>query len=171
MSSAEPSARTEPISLWRWPGTEWEWLLAGVLAALLLLIGFAILRSGPGAHARAVQLHTQGVQTDARITRIETTGPGGPRVSIQFTAAGGQVVIADDQRPGGQYAIGKTLPVVYDPDDPQSFAFGSRADVDAPEPVWVFFGGLITGVGLWQLARTLAGLRLLRRVTTDAARM
>lgn len=100
MSSAEPSARTAPVRLWRWPGTEWEWLLAGVLAALLLLVGVAILRSGPGADTRAVQLHNQGVQTDARVTRIETTGPGGPRVSNQFTAASGQVVKADDQRPG-----------------------------------------------------------------------
>ncbi|TNM61951.1 hypothetical protein FHN55_16715 [Streptomyces sp. NP160] len=123
----------------------------------------AILRSGPGADARAAQLRTQGVQTSAHITRIETTGPGGPRVSIEFTAADGQVVTAEGERPGGQYSLGGKLAVVYDPDDPQSFAFGRRTDVDAPEPVWAFFGGLTTGLGLWQLLRTVAGLRLLRR--------
>src|SRR5438132_13579972 len=120
-------------------------LTIGVLAVIWAVLAFRSQRRFLGTALRAT-----GVVQSLKAERMERSTVYFP--VIRFTTAAGATVTAKSKTSGSSgYPIGKTLPVLYDPDHPENL------EIDAFWPRWLivigatFLAVIALGIGIGTL--------------------
>ena len=123
-------------------------------AILVIVVGVLFLAVSVFAWARTVHYRGEGVHADAEIVDIETTyfdDDTDHTVTVRFETEDGEEITGELDAYQSGFYVGKTVPVLYLPDDPQKFTYEKNGLL-----LPLILGGagvLLLGFGIYGLVR------------------
>lgn len=126
-------------------------IITMIVGALFLLIAVLI-------WVKTVHYRGEGVRADAVIVDIETTyfdDDEDHRVTVRFTTAEGEEIEGELDAYQTGFSIGKTVPVLYLPDNPQKFTYGKNGLL--LPLIFIGAGVLLLTVGIFGVVRAREG--------------
>jgi len=123
-------------------------------AILVIVVGVLFLAVSVFAWVRTVHYRGEGVHADAEIVDIETTyfdDDTDHTVTVRFETEDGEEITGELDAYQSGFYVGKTVPVLYLPDDPQKFTYEKNGLL-----LPLILGGagvLLLGFGIYGLVR------------------
>ena len=123
-------------------------------AILVIVVGVLFLAVSVFTWVRTVHYRGEGVHADAEIVDIETTyfdDDTDHTVTVRFTTADGEEITGELDAYQTGFYVGKTVPVLYLPSDPQKFTYEKNGLL-----LPLILGGagvLLLGFGIFGLVR------------------
>lgn len=123
-------------------------------AILVIVVGVLFLAVSVFTWVRTVHYRGEGVHADAEIVDIETTyfdDDTDHTVTVRFETEDGEEITGELDAYQSGFYVGKTVPVLYLPDDPQKFTYEKNGLL-----LPLILGGagvLLLGFGIYGLVR------------------
>ncbi|MBR4770883.1 MAG: DUF3592 domain-containing protein [Clostridia bacterium] len=123
-------------------------------AILILVVGVLFLAVAVFAWIKTVHYRGEGVHADAVITDIETTyfdDDTDHTVTVRFTTEDGEEITGELDAYQSGFYVGKTVPVLYLPDDPHKFTYAKNGLL--LPLIFIGAGVFLLGFGVFALVR------------------
>jgi len=123
-------------------------------AILILVSGVLFLAVAGFAWIKTVHYRGEGIRVDAVITDIETTyfdDDTDHTVTVRFTTEDGEEITGELDAYQSGFYVGKTVPVLYLPDDPHKFTYAKNGLL--LPLIFIGAGVFLLGFGVFALVR------------------
>ena len=123
-------------------------------AILILVVGVLFLAVAVFAWIKTVHYRGEGIRVDAVITDIETTyfdDDTDHTVTVRFTTEDGEEITGELDAYQSGFYVGKTVPVLYLPDDPHKFTYAKNGLL--LPLIFIGAGVFLLGFGVFALVR------------------
>lgn len=123
-------------------------------AILILVVGVLFLAVAVFAWIKTVHYRGEGIRVDAVITDIETTyfdDDADHTVTVRFVTEDGEEITGELDAYQSGFYVGKTVPVLYLPDDPHKFTYAKNGLL--LPLIFIGAGVFLLGFGVFALVR------------------
>ena len=123
-------------------------------AILILVVGVLFLAVAVFAWIKTVHYRGEGIRADAVITDIETTyfdDDTDHTVTVRFVTEDGEEITGELDAYQSGFYVGKTVPVLYLPDDPHKFTYAKNGLL--LPLIFIGAGVFLLGFGVFALVR------------------
>lgn len=123
-------------------------------AILILVVGVLFLAVAVFAWIKTVHYRGEGIRADAEIIDIETTyfdDDTDHTVTVRFVTEDGEEITGELDAYQSGFYVGKTVPVLYLPDDPHKFTYAKNGLL--LPLIFIGAGVFLLGFGVFALVR------------------